>query len=134
MNPTTRRQPMCAPPRAKSALDRRPSNLHRTNAASGMNMPVEEFIDSEGKFVVRMDLPGMHPCDIDSKFRQGRLVIKGRRRRNSDALRKNLGRSEVTYGRFRRSLALPSRVRTSNVEIQYEHGVLELRLKMNPGT
>ena len=81
-----------------------------------------------------MDLPGMRPYDIDSKVRRGKLVIKGRRRRNSDALGEDLVRSEVVYGRFRRSLPLPSWVRTGNVEVQYEHGVLELRLETDPAS
>ena len=135
MEPTTRRG--AAELRTdwyNATIGRLSSNLYQTLASAGLNAPVDEFLDDAGHFVVHMDLPGMDPNEIEAKVSVGKLIVEGRRRRNHEAVRENLVRSEILYGKFRRSLPLPSWVRSGDVEIEYEDGVLELRLKTDPET
>lgn len=118
----------------RSTLDRLASNLHQTVAAVGLNTPIEEFIDDKSRLVIRVDMPGMDPDDIEAKVRSGRLIIEGRRRHRNNGPRENVLRSEIMYGRLRRSLALPSWVENGEVELGYADGVLELRLATNAET
>ncbi len=132
MSYTTRKEPFDG--WYQTTLDRVSSNLHQTVAAVGLSTPVEEFIDNECHLIVRMDMPGMDPDDIEARVRMGRLVIEGRRRHHDNGPRENLLRSEVMYGRFRRSLPLPSWVQSSDVVVSYRDGVLELQLETDPET
>lgn len=118
----------------RTVLDRVSSNLHHTVAAVGLSTPVEEFIDNENHLIVRMDMPGMDPEDIEAKVRLGQLIIEGRRRHHDNGPRENLLRSEIMYGRFHRSLPLPRWVQNGDVQISYQDGVLELRLETDGET
>lgn len=118
----------------QNALGRVSSNLHQTIAAVGLSMPVEEFIDDENHLIVRMDMPGMNPDDIQAKVRHGQLIIEGRRRHHGNGVKENLLRSEINYGRTRRRLPLPAWVESDDVELSYEDGVLELRLDTDAET
>jgi len=113
----------------QSALHLLSSNLHQGVAAIGLSTPIEEFIDDAGHLVVRVDMPGMEPDDIEAKVRLGKLIIEGRRRQPINVARENVLRSEVLYGRYRRSLPLPSWVANSEIDVSYSDGVLELRLE-----
>jgi len=118
----------------RTALERVSSNLHHTVAAVGLSTPVEEFIDRENHLIVRMDMPGMDPEDIEAKVRLGQLIIEGRRRHHDHGPRENLLRSEIMYGRLRRALPLPSWVLNGDVQLSYQDGVLELQLETDKKT
>ncbi len=118
----------------RTTLDRLSSNLHHTVAAVGLSTPVEEFIDGKSHLIVRIDMPGMDPEDIEARVRLGELIIEGRRRHHDNGPRENLIRSEIMYGRFRRTLALPNWVQSSAVQVSYQDGVLELQLETDEET
>jgi len=118
----------------RTALDRVSSNLHHTVSAVGLSTPIEEFIDSDNHLIVRMDMPGMDPDDIEAKVRLGQLIIEGRRRHHDHGPRENLVRSEIVYGRLRRILPLPSWARNGDVQLSYQDGVLQLQLETDEET
>ncbi|MCV7056401.1 Hsp20/alpha crystallin family protein [Mycolicibacterium gilvum] len=96
--------------------------------AAGINPAVEVDRDGEDA-VIRVDLPGVDVAkDVTVEVDRGRLVIRGERR-DERAEEKN-GRkvSEIRYGSFHRSFALPSHLTGDAVSAGYEAGVLTVRV------
>ena len=89
-------------------------------------LSVEEFV-ADDHYVIRLDLPGIDPKrDVDISLGDGVLYIKAERR--SEHKDKSGYASEVTYGSFARTLALPAHSTGKDVVAKYKDGVLEVRV------
>jgi len=85
---------------------------------------VDEFVE-EGRYVVRADLPGIDPeKDVEVSIDGDILTIHGERREET----REKHRSEVRYGSFTRSFALPAGCQKDQVTARYEAGVLEVSI------
>lgn len=129
MSPTTETSsPMTAIvdtwPRFADWLESRvPSDLSwRAGLMHGVR--VEEYTE-DGNFVIRAELPGMDPeKDIEITCANDLLTIEGRRH----AEHKSEHRSEFFYGKFSRTLSLPTGSDPEHIEACYENGILEVKL------
>jgi HSP20 family protein len=92
---------------------------------------VESFI-KDGNWVMRFDLPGVEPKDIDVSVAGDTLTIRASRERRSDDGNQDFQMREVSYGRFERSLTLPKGVESGQIKASYQHGVLELTMPASP--
>lgn len=95
--------------------------------------PAVEITQDGDDAVVRVDLPGVDvEKDVTVEVENGRLVIHGERRDERSEEHSEDGRvrrmSEVRYGSFRRSFALPSHVTGDAVSATYDAGVLTVRV------
>lgn len=88
---------------------------------------VESFV-KEGNLVVRCEIPGMEPKDIDISIVGNTLTIKGERKTSKEAKREDYLLSEVLYGSFERTLTLPEGVRADNIRANYKNGILEITM------
>lgn len=96
--------------------------------AAGINPAVEVDRDGEDA-VIRVDLPGVDVAkDVTVEIDRGRLVIRGERRDERAEEKQGRKVSEVRYGSFRRSFALPSHITGDAVSAGYESGVLTVRV------
>lgn len=96
--------------------------------AAGINPAVEVDRDGEDA-VIRVDLPGVDIAkDVTVEIDRGRLVIRGERRDERAEEKQGRKVSEVRYGSFRRSFALPSHITGDAVSAGYESGVLTVRV------
>ena len=80
--------------------------------------------------VVRADLPGISPDDVQIDVEDGVLTISGERRNTNEDRQEGFYRSERSYGTFARSIALPDGVDEDQVNARYEHGVLEVTIPL----
>ncbi|MFG2056181.1 Hsp20/alpha crystallin family protein [Micromonospora sp. NPDC048930] len=79
--------------------------------------------------VIRMELPGITPDDVDIEVAGGVLTVSGERK---DSVDSNNGRvlvRELRYGSFRRSFQLPDGVDADRVTAEFDNGVLKVRVK-----
>lgn len=113
-------------------LDRWVSDFFGPATADGwtkaINPAVEVTADGDDS-VIRVDLPGVDVAkDVTVEVHQSHLVIRGERRdeRSKDADGRRI--SEVRYGAFHRSFALPAHVTEADVAATYEAGVLTVRV------
>jgi HSP20 family protein len=90
---------------------------------------IETRID-DGKFVVRTDLPGIDPKNVDIKVVGDMLTIKGSREEKSETKKADYTRREIRYGSFERSIALPEGIKAEDLKATYHDGVLELTAPM----
>ncbi|MGE2833182.1 Hsp20/alpha crystallin family protein [Mycobacterium sp. SMC-4] len=103
-----------------------PATAHEWSA--GITPAVEVTADGEDA-VIRADLPGVDvEKDVTVEVDNGRLVIRGERRDERSEEKDGRRVSEVRYGSFRRSFALPAHVTGDAVSATYDAGVLTVRV------
>ena len=94
--------------------------------------PAAEIVKNGDDAVVRLELPGVDvEKDVNVELERGRLVIHGERRdERTDEAAERGGRtfSEVRYGSFRRSFAVPAHVTSEAISASYDAGVLTVRV------
>ena len=88
--------------------------------------PRVEVFTRDDDLVLRADLPGIDPKELELSVEGDQLTIKGERKtaREGDALYR-----EVSYGQFERTIKLPDNVDPDTVQATYRDGVLEVTLK-----
>jgi HSP20 family protein len=94
---------------------------------AGERMPAIESFVENGSFVVRADLPGIDPKDVDITVSGNLLQIRGHRESTEESRERDYYHREVRYGAFERSIQLPEGVSAADVKASYKSGVLELR-------
>lgn len=95
----------------------------------GMYVPAIETLVRDGNLVVRVDLPGIKPDNVDLSVEGNRLTITGERKDEHESGDKGACYREVTYGRFHRTVQLPARIDADAVSATFKNGVLEVTLK-----
>jgi HSP20 family protein len=90
---------------------------------------LESFID-KGQLVVRADLPGIDPKDVEITATGDQLTIRGKREQQREEKDRDFILREVAYGSFERVVKLPSRVNPDEIKASYANGVLELTVPM----
>lgn len=104
------------------------AELARTSQIlSGWTPPLDLCEDKENLFV-RVELPGMKKEDIEVSVHDGSLSIAGERKSDEQFKDADLYRAERFFGRFQRTVSLPSPVAIDKVKAQYKDGVLTITL------
>lgn len=88
-----------------------------------IDMNVHERADS---FVIEACVPGLRPEDLDLTIQDNVLTISGEIHVAAQPEGTTTHRVERRYGRFARSIALPTQVKGDAVNAVLEHGVLRL--------
>ncbi|HYB90518.1 MAG TPA: Hsp20/alpha crystallin family protein [Candidatus Binataceae bacterium] len=90
---------------------------------------IESYVDGD-KFIVRLDVPGIDPKDIDIKVAGDVLTVKGSREEKRETEKPHYFQREVRYGSFERSISLPAGIKAEDLKAIFSHGVLELSAPM----
>jgi HSP20 family protein len=96
-------------------------------SAAPVWFPAVDTYENEDTFVVEMDIPGVHPENVEINFEQNTLTIKGTRAATVKAPEKGelrLFTSERVSGSFVRAIRLPEYVDGEKIDAQYGNGVL----------
>ncbi len=97
--------------------------------------PALDAFETENAYVVEMDLPGVHPENVEISFEQNTLTIKGTRAPTLQAPEKGELRvytAERVSGAFARAVRLPEYVEGDRTEANYAHGVLTITVPKAP--
>src|SRR5205807_5961229 len=81
--------------------------------------PALDLYQNNDNVVAVLELPGMRKEDIEISLHDGMLTITGERKRESNSNGEKAERTERYIGRFRRSIALPTRVDAGKVSATY---------------
>ena len=92
-----------------------------------VGLPVD-VIEGKDNVVVKASVPGLKPEDIDVSITGDTLTIKGETKSEEKVEQGSYIRQERRYGKFERSLQLPSLVVADKADAKFEHGVLTLTL------
>jgi HSP20 family protein len=97
-------------------------------AEGGVWNPALDVSETPKQVVVKAELPGMDPKEIDISLHDNVLTLTGERKREKEEKEENYHRVERSYGSFTRSFRLPSEVQPEKVDAAYKDGVLTVRL------
>jgi HSP20 family protein len=90
--------------------------------------PAVDLVEREDRLVLKADLPGMSEDDVQIEIRDNILTISGERKAEHEEKQNGYYRVERAFGRFSRSLQLPSGVHTEGIAASFENGVLEVTI------
>ena len=90
--------------------------------------PAVDIHEEAKQFVVRADLPGVKPTDIEITAEKGVLSLRGVRNFEQQNDEGHYSRVERVSGKFVRTFTLPDNVQTDAIKAQFKDGVLELTI------
>lgn len=92
--------------------------------------PQVDVLEEADRFLIKADVPGVEPSQIEVHAENGVLTIRGHRESEHKEEDKDKGyhRLERFSGSFLRRFSLPDNVDAENITAQGKHGVLEIRL------
>ncbi|MDQ3622107.1 MAG: Hsp20/alpha crystallin family protein [Verrucomicrobiota bacterium] len=90
--------------------------------------PALDVYDDKDNVVVTVELPGMKKEDIDISLHDGVLTVAGERRHDRGHKEGETFRSERYFGKFQRSVTLPTTVNFNHVKASYKDGILTIDL------
>ena len=90
-------------------------------------VPATDIFATEEDLVIRCELAGVEPDNVDISLSRGVLLIHGERDPRPDQLRDvSYYVRERRFGSFRRSITLPERVTKDRLRASLESGLLEI--------
>ena len=97
----------------------------RTHATAWV--PATDIFARESDLVIRVELAGVHPEDVDLTFSQGTLTVAGERHTElGGASEDSFFVRERPYGAFRRSISLPPGISESDISAEFIDGLAEI--------
>ena len=104
-------------------------------AETGRWMLLVDVSETDKELMVRAELPGMDPKEIDISLSGNVLTIKGGRKHEREEKKENFHLVERSSGSFSRTLQLPVEVKADKIEASYKDGVLSVKMpKTEPET
>jgi HSP20 family protein len=97
----------------------------RTHATAWV--PATDIFARENDLVIRVELAGVHPDDVDITFSQGVLTVAGQRFTELGAADEDsFFVRERPYGAFRRSITLPAGTQDGDISAEFVDGLTEI--------
>ncbi len=94
--------------------------------------PAVDIAETDDKFVLRADVPGIDPGKIEVSMADGTLTLRGERETIKTDEQKGYRRVERVSGRFYRRFTLPDTADAEGIEARSANGVLEVTIPKHP--
>jgi HSP20 family protein len=94
--------------------------------------PAVDIQEENDRFVLRADVPGVAPKDIDVSAEDGTLTIRGKRSTQDRVSDDGFEHVERVAGMFLRRFTLPDSVQADAIKAHYADGVLEIAIPKQP--
>lgn len=107
-------------------------NVQNNNYKTDRFMPSINIAETDTKFEISAELPGVKKENIKVDLEKSRLTISGERLMEEKEEGKNYHRIETNYGMFTRSLYLPEGIDEESIVAKYEDGVLDITINKSP--
>jgi HSP20 family protein len=101
-------------------------------AAKAAWAPALDITERKDAYLVTVELPGVGIDDLEITFQDGLLTVQGERHDAHDSSEEKVHRVERRYGRFLRSITVPSHVMADAIEASTQDGVLEILVPKAP--
>jgi HSP20 family protein len=105
--------------------------MARNGESVGWTPHVDIFEDEEG-VDLRFELAGVDPKDVDIRFENGVLTLRGDRKIEREDKRDHYHRVELSYGTFTRSFSLPATIDAEKIKAESKNGILTVHLPKKP--
>ena len=90
--------------------------------------PDVEVADTAKEIVVKAEVPGLGPEDIDVRVSGNVLTLSGEKKEETEEKREGYYRSERRFGSFLRTIDLPHGAKADAVTAEYDKGILTVRI------
>ena len=100
--------------------------------SAGNFVPAVDVYEDSQKVMLKLEVPGIRPDDLDIRVEGRTLTVRGERKFESEEKEENFHRIERRYGSFTRSFTLPATVDTDSIDAQSADGVLTISLAKKP--
>jgi HSP20 family protein len=97
-------------------------------------LPSLDVSETKNEIVVKAEIPGSDPKDMDISLADGVLTIKGEKRREKEEKDENYHLIERSYGSFVRTVRLPTEVKSDKIGATYRNGLLTVTLPKSEET
>jgi HSP20 family protein len=95
-------------------------------------VPAVDIIEEKTRFVLRADVPGVNPEDIDVSMDNGVLSVSGERHAIAGDDEPGVQRIERATGRFYRRFTLPDTADADAITARCQNGILEVAIPKAP--
>ena len=90
--------------------------------------PSVDISETDGNVMVKAELPGLDPKDIDVEVSGDLLVLRGEKSKEEERKDERYYCRERYSGSFQRSFRLPTGVESDKVDAQFKNGVLTIEI------
>jgi HSP20 family protein len=94
--------------------------------------PALDLSETKDAVVVKAEVPGMDPKDIQLSLQENTLTIKGEKKEEKEEKEEHVYRAERSYGAFARVIRLPVPVDGGKATASFKNGLLTVTLAKAP--
>lgn len=91
--------------------------------------PAMNISEDDSTINIKAELPDMEKQDIKVDFSKNRLTISGEKKSETKEDKSTYHRSELVYGKFARSIALPFEIDENKTKAEFNKGVLTITIQ-----
>lgn len=117
--------------RYEPGFERGAGNAERTHASAWV--PVTDILAAGPDLVIRVELAGVDPNDVELRFAHGVLTISGTRRPGTGDEDATFLIRERLYGEFRRVITLPEDTAPEQIRAEFDDGLVEVTIRDGAG-
>ena len=126
-------EPFCGPVTAQNQFERLFREafspvLGESEVSTRTWAPPVDIYENGDNLVLKAELPGINPDDVEIRVEDNTLYLKGERKFEKEVKEQSYHRVERSYGAFTRTFSLPNSVDADKVTANYKDGVLTLTM------
>jgi len=90
--------------------------------------PSVDIEETDQDFIIYAEVPGMKKDDIKITFENNYITLSGEKKALKDRKKENFHHAERRFGKFSRTMAVPTGVMLDKIEAEYEQGVITIKI------
>ena len=94
--------------------------------------PAVDIVEEKDRYLLRADVPGVKPEDIDVNMENGVLTVSGERHDEKTEETQGMRRVERVSGKFYRRFTLPDTADAEEISARSSNGILEVIIPKQP--
>jgi HSP20 family molecular chaperone IbpA len=103
-------------------------NMRKAFAGTAVFNPRMDVKQTDKKYVMTMDIPGMDRNKINIETKQDMLIVSGERRSEENNKNNQYYRQERSFGSFMQAIPLPEDAQKDQIDAKYVDGVLTVTI------
>ncbi|WGL59965.1 Hsp20 family protein [Pigmentibacter sp. JX0631] len=90
--------------------------------------PSLDIIETKEHFLVTLELSGVSQKDVEISLEKNILTISGEKKKKELDKETSFYRSEISYGKFKRSIEFPEKANSEAIEAELKDGILAIKI------